>query len=107
MSGIDGRIYNVADDEPVTSAEILRFLNQPVAQEAEALPLDDPWEGIVDTARIRNELGFRPSYPSFQTPREDRIASGRRPLHIRMVLFLLGWRRLLGMVIFKATELAR
>ncbi len=70
MPGIDGRTYNVADDEPVTSAEILCFLNEPVAQEAEAPPLDDPWEGIVDTARIRNELGFRPSYPSFQTARE-------------------------------------
>jgi nucleoside-diphosphate-sugar epimerase len=67
--GFDGRIYNVADDEPVTSAEILRFLNEPVAQEAEAPPLDDPWEGIVDTARIRNELGFRPRYPSFQAAR--------------------------------------
>jgi nucleoside-diphosphate-sugar epimerase len=67
--GFDGRIYNVADDEPVTSAEILRFLTEPVAQEAEAPPLDDPWEGIVDTARIRNELGFRPRYPSFQAAR--------------------------------------
>ncbi len=64
---IDGRIYNVADDEPVTGAEILRFLNEPVAQEAEAPPLDDPWEGIVDTARIRNELGFRPRYPSLRS----------------------------------------
>jgi nucleoside-diphosphate-sugar epimerase len=70
MPGIDGRIYNVADDEPVTSAEILRFLGEPVAQEAEAPPLNDPWEGIVDTARIRNELGFRPHYPSFQTARD-------------------------------------
>jgi nucleoside-diphosphate-sugar epimerase len=68
--GIDGRIYNVADDEPVTSAEILRFLNEPVAQETEATPLDDPWEGIVDTALIRNELGFRPRYTSFQTARD-------------------------------------
>ncbi|MBI1881722.1 MAG: NAD(P)-dependent oxidoreductase [Chloroflexi bacterium] len=68
--GIDGRIYNVADDEPVPAAEILRFLNEPASQAAEAPPLDDPWEGIVDTARIRNELGFRPSYPSFQTARD-------------------------------------
>jgi len=68
--GIDGRIYNVADDEPVSAAEILRFLDEPVPQEAEAPPLDDPFEGIVDTARIRNELGFRPVYPSFQAARE-------------------------------------
>jgi nucleoside-diphosphate-sugar epimerase len=68
--GIDGRIYNVADDEPVSAAEILRLLDEPVAQEAEAPPLDDPWEGIVDTARIRDELGFRPRYPSLQSARE-------------------------------------
>ncbi len=67
---IDGRIYNVADDEPITSAEILRLLDEPNAQEAEPLPLDNPWEGIVDTSRIRNELGFRPRYPSLRTARE-------------------------------------
>jgi nucleoside-diphosphate-sugar epimerase len=66
-SGVDGQIYNVADDEPVTAAQLLTYLNEPVAQEAQAPPLDDPWEGIVDTTRIRAELGFHPVYPSFQT----------------------------------------
>jgi nucleoside-diphosphate-sugar epimerase len=47
---------------------ILRALNgEPVAAEAAARPLDDPWEGIVDTTRIRRELGFRPIYPSVYT----------------------------------------
>jgi hypothetical protein len=30
-------------------------------------PLDDPWAGIVDTCRIRTELGYRPLYPTLYT----------------------------------------
>jgi nucleoside-diphosphate-sugar epimerase len=62
--GIDGRTYNVADDEPVAVGDLLRLNGEAVAEEAASRPLDDPWEGIVDTARIRQELGFRPVYPS-------------------------------------------
>jgi nucleoside-diphosphate-sugar epimerase len=62
--GIDGRTYNVADDEPVTAAEILRLNGETVGEEAAGREVDDPWEGIVDTARIRDELGFRLLYPS-------------------------------------------
>jgi hypothetical protein len=29
--------------------------------------LDDPWLGIVDTSRIRAELGYRPVYPTIYT----------------------------------------
>lgn len=66
--GIDGRIYNAADDEPATAADLLTYLNEPIPQETP--PLDDPWEGIVDTTRIQNELGFHPIYPSFQAARD-------------------------------------
>lgn len=62
--GIDGRIYNVADDEPATAAAIMQLMGQPVAADAADRPLDDPWEGIVSTARIQAELGFRPLYPT-------------------------------------------
>jgi nucleoside-diphosphate-sugar epimerase len=68
--GIDGRIYNVADDAPVTAAEILQFLHLPFSEGAAVPPLRDPWEGIVDTTRIRKELGFRPIYPSLYTALE-------------------------------------
>lgn len=27
----------------------------------------DPWDGIVDTARIRRELGYRPVFPTLWT----------------------------------------
>ena len=52
------------------AAELLHFLNEPVAQEAEVPALDDPWEGIVDTTRIKAELGFHPVYPAFQAAQE-------------------------------------
>ncbi|MFI0419767.1 NAD-dependent epimerase/dehydratase family protein [Spongiactinospora sp. 9N601] len=68
--GVDGRTYNVADDAPVTHLE-LRELNGETAAD---LTVDqgpaDPWEGIVDTSKIRRELGFRPIYPTVYTAYE-------------------------------------
>jgi nucleoside-diphosphate-sugar epimerase len=59
-----GKIYNVADDRPVSAAEILRINGQVAIEEMEAKVPEDPWEGIVDTGRIRRELAFSPIYPS-------------------------------------------
>ena len=70
VPGIDGRIYNVADDAPLTIAELRQHLGQPEAVEGDEQPLGDPWEGIVSTLRLRDELGFRPIYPSFYTARD-------------------------------------
>lgn len=64
------RTYNVADDEPVAAAEIMRFFGESLPEEAARRPLDDPWEGIVATTRIRAELGYQPIYPSFFVARE-------------------------------------
>ncbi|MEO7913310.1 MAG: NAD(P)-dependent oxidoreductase [Roseiflexaceae bacterium] len=64
------RIYNVADDQPISSTDILRFLGESLPQAADDRPLDDAWEGIVDTTRIRAELGYRPIYPSFFASKE-------------------------------------
>jgi nucleoside-diphosphate-sugar epimerase len=63
-AGADGRIYNVADDAPVTAWELLYRAGEPIAPDAAGRPLDDPWAGIVATERIRTELGFRPRYPT-------------------------------------------
>jgi nucleoside-diphosphate-sugar epimerase len=69
-SGIDGQIYNVADDAPMSLAELLRLNGLPEsASDANAF-LKDPWEMIVDTLRIRDELGFRPIYPSYYAARD-------------------------------------
>ncbi len=62
--GVDGRTFNVGDDAPVAAFELLRLNRETVAADAAVRPLEDPWEGIVDTTRIRRELGFRPVYPS-------------------------------------------
>ncbi|RED55701.1 NAD-dependent epimerase/dehydratase family protein [Cohnella lupini] len=67
--GIDGRIYNVADDAPISVAELLQLHNSEVS--SEALQQDfDPWNMIVDTTRIRDELHYRPIYPSYYSARD-------------------------------------
>ncbi|MCO5967868.1 NAD-dependent epimerase/dehydratase family protein [Actinoallomurus soli] len=65
--GVDGRAFNVADDAPITAAELHRLHGRPLDTEAADRPLDDPWAGIVDTTRIRAELGFRPVFPTIYT----------------------------------------
>jgi nucleoside-diphosphate-sugar epimerase len=62
--GVDGGTWNVADDAPVTALELLRLGGEPIAPDAATRPLDDPWDGIVETTRIRRDLGFRPIYPT-------------------------------------------
>jgi nucleoside-diphosphate-sugar epimerase len=69
-NGVDGEIFNVADDAPVTALELLGLNGEPVAEEAAGRSLDDPWEGIADTAKIRRELGFRPVHPTVYTARD-------------------------------------
>lgn len=66
----NGTLYNVADDEPVSAADILQLAGQAVTDEARQSIPEDPWEGIVDTARIKNELGFHPIYRSMQAAQE-------------------------------------
>src|SRR2546421_562089 len=59
--GIDGRIFNLADDAPLTAWELCALPGQPAP--AGDGPVD-PWAGMVDTRRIRTELGFRPIFPT-------------------------------------------
>ncbi|MEK4849077.1 NAD(P)-dependent oxidoreductase [Paenibacillus sp. FSL H7-0756] len=67
--GIDGRIYNVADDAPISVAEMLQLHQAKSSPEATHQEYD-PWDMIVDTSRIRDELNYRPIYPSFYTARD-------------------------------------
>ena len=66
--GIDGRIYNAADESPVTAVE-LHALNGVPFPDSPAGDTD-LWHGMVDTTRIRQELGFRPWYPSVWSARD-------------------------------------
>lgn len=68
--GVDGRTYNAADDAPVTAAGLFALNGEPLPEGTADRPLDDPWEGIVDTSRIRSDLGFRPIYPTVYTARD-------------------------------------
>jgi nucleoside-diphosphate-sugar epimerase len=68
--GAAGRVYNCADDAPVTAHELHVLNGEWIDPEAAGRPLADPWFGIVDTARIRDELGFRPLYPTVYTARD-------------------------------------
>lgn len=69
-NGVDGEMFNVADDAPVTALELLNLGGEPVAAEAASRDLDDPWEGIADTSKIRRELGFRPIHPTVYSARD-------------------------------------
>jgi nucleoside-diphosphate-sugar epimerase len=62
--GIDGGTFNAADDAPVTALELFELNREPLPADMSTRTLDDPWEGIVDTAKIRAVLGYRPLYPS-------------------------------------------
>ncbi len=59
-----GKVYNIADDAPITLLELTRLAREPgPPAERFTLPFDS-WEGLMDTRRAREELGFRPIYPS-------------------------------------------
>lgn len=62
--GIDGGVYNIADDAPITTYELHALQRTPVPEELARRPLDDPWEGLMDTSCARTQLGFRPIFPS-------------------------------------------
>ncbi|MFI6872708.1 NAD-dependent epimerase/dehydratase family protein [Streptomyces sp. NPDC050400] len=68
-SGASG-IYNIADDAPVTTVDILQLAGVPVPPEAYEKEATDPWHSVMSTDRIRHELGFRPIFPSVWTARD-------------------------------------
>lgn len=68
--GVEGRIYNAADDAPVTAWDV-HLLNGTTSPEAHADAADpDPWHGIASNLSLRDELGWRPVYPSVWSARD-------------------------------------
>lgn len=68
--GLNGAIFNIADDAPITLYE----LADSVGKAAEAFgaveaPLADPFEGITDVSKLR-ETGFRLLVPSYYVARD-------------------------------------
>jgi nucleoside-diphosphate-sugar epimerase len=66
IPNIGGRIYNVADDEPIAIGELYKLEGElePTIPE-EGWTVSNPWESLMDTERIKKELNFKPKYPSF------------------------------------------
>ncbi|TXS41592.1 NAD(P)-dependent oxidoreductase [Streptomyces sp. uw30] len=68
--GIGGRIYNIADDAPVTAVELHQLNGVEVPDELYGRTDPDPWVQLTSTERIRRELGYRPVYPSVYAARD-------------------------------------
>lgn len=69
--GLDGQIFNVADDAPISLYELAAsFGLEDTTFEAEEGPLNDPFEGIMDISKLRKMTGFRPLVPSYYVARD-------------------------------------
>ncbi|MGW3124391.1 NAD-dependent epimerase/dehydratase family protein [Streptomyces sp. NPDC001107] len=68
--GIAGRIYNIADDTPVTAVELHQLNGAEIPAELQDRTDPDPWLVIMSTERIRRELGYRPLFPSVYAARD-------------------------------------
>ncbi|MEW2299403.1 NAD(P)-dependent oxidoreductase [Streptomyces sp. NPDC006655] len=67
---VNGPVYNIADDAPVTTVELHRLNGVEVPDGLYGRTDPDPWFGIMSNQRIRRDLGFRPIYPSVWTARD-------------------------------------
>ncbi|OCA98676.1 NAD-dependent epimerase/dehydratase family protein [Clostridium beijerinckii] len=69
--GIGGRIYNVADDNPITVGEFYKLQGEPEQVPPNGgWPSFNQWDMILDTARIKSELNFNTKYPSLYIARD-------------------------------------
>ena len=68
--GIAGRVYNIADDVPVTAVELHQLNGVEIPEELYARTDPDPWLAVMSTERIRRELGYRPLFPSVYAARD-------------------------------------
>lgn len=69
--GLNGEIFNIADDAPVTLYELAdSFGHAADTFDPAEGPLDDPFEGIMDISKLRKKTGFRPIVPGYYTARD-------------------------------------
>jgi dihydroflavonol-4-reductase len=62
--GLSGEVFNIADDSAATLAEIYRHMGRELTPEMAERAVTEPWFGIVQNAKARRVLGFRPLYPT-------------------------------------------
>jgi nucleoside-diphosphate-sugar epimerase len=69
--GLNGEIFNVVDDAPISLYELADSFGRAADtfDPAEGA-LIDPFEGIMDTSKLRNKTGFRPLVPSYYVARD-------------------------------------
>lgn len=69
--GLDGEIFNVADDAPITLYELAESVGKAAEtfEEKEA-QLNDPFQGVQDISKLRSKTGFRPLVPSYFVARD-------------------------------------
>ena len=69
--GIGGRIYNVADGNPITIGELTKLNGLPEqVSTKDGWLMPNLWDIAMDTERIKNDLNFKAKYPSFCTARD-------------------------------------
>ncbi|MEY9877341.1 nucleoside-diphosphate-sugar epimerase [Streptacidiphilus sp. MAP12-33] len=68
--GIEGRAYNAVDDAPVTAWDLHRLNGTPFPTENADATDPDPWNGMADNLPLRDDLGWRPLYPSVWSARD-------------------------------------
>lgn len=69
--GLDGEIFNVADDAPISLYELVDSFGLAADTfDAEEGPLAKPFEGIMDITKLRKRTGFRPLVPSYYVARD-------------------------------------
>lgn len=69
--GLNGEIFNVADDAPISFYELADSLGlaADTFDPAEG-PLVNPFDGIMDISKLRNKTRFRPLVPSYYVARD-------------------------------------
>jgi nucleoside-diphosphate-sugar epimerase len=69
--GLNGEIFNVVDDAPISLYELVDSFGL-VADtfDSEEGPLAKPFEGILDVSKLRKRTGFRPLVPSYYVARD-------------------------------------
>ncbi|MEO3404918.1 NAD(P)-dependent oxidoreductase [Mucilaginibacter sp. CAU 1740] len=70
QKGLNGEIFNIVDDAPISLFELADSVGKAAEVfDGEQGPLADPFEGIIDSSKIR-KYGFRPLVPSFFVARD-------------------------------------
>lgn len=69
--GLNGEIFNVADDAPISLYELADSIGLAADTfDTSEGPLINPFDGIMDVSKLRNKTGFRPLVPSYYVARD-------------------------------------